>query len=151
MNIRNSVSIALWLAVVLSTNVIAKDIEIYRWVDENNVVHFSQHHPQDTAYSQLTTFSSYKAKKQVLPEQAESLSVNDQLAEHEKNRAEIVAKNKEIVEKNCEAAQLNEKMLNSFDKIMLTGSEGKNRVLSEKEKKAQLALSKKHIDMYCDK
>ncbi|MBL4940416.1 MAG: DUF4124 domain-containing protein [Colwellia sp.] len=150
MNIRHSVTIALWLAVILSTNVIAKDIAIYRWVDENNVVHFSQHQPQTSNYSQLTTFSSYKARKEELPEQAKLPSVDEQLAKYEQEKADIQAKNKKIAETNCKAAQLNEKMLNSFDKVMVTGPDGKNKTLSKKETKAQLALSKKHINMYCE-
>ncbi len=149
MSIRHSASIALWSAVVFSTNIMAKDIAIYRWVDENNVVHFSQHQPQNTNYSDLTTIASYRAREKELPKSAEIPSVDEQLAKYEKDRAEVAAKNKEIAEKNCKAAKLNEKMLNSFDSVMVTDSEGKNRALSEKEKREQLALSKKHINMYC--
>ena len=150
MNIFNSASIALWSAVIFSTNVIAKDIAIYRWVDENNVVHFSQQQPKNSNYSQLTTFSSYKATEKALTEKTTLPSENERLAQFEKERAEVIAKNKEISAKNCEAAQLNEKMLNSFDKITTTTPDGKNKTLSDKEKKAQLALSKEQINMYCE-
>ncbi len=149
MNIRNSTSIVLWSAVVFSTNVIAKDIAIYRWVDENNVVHFSQHQPQNDNYSELTTVASYQARKKELPNSANTASVDEQLSQYEKDKAEVLAKNEEIAEKNCKAAQLNEKTLNSFDSIMFTDSDGKNRALSDKEKKIQLALSKEHISLYC--
>ena len=149
MNIRNAASIALWSAVVFSTNVIAKEIAIYRWVDENNVVHFSQHQPQNSNYSQLTTISSYRAKEKELPKKMKKPSVSDQLAKYEQEKAEILAKNEEIAEKNCKAARLNEKTLNSFDSVMFTDPDGKNRALTDKEKNAQLALSKEHIEMYC--
>lgn len=151
MNIRNSASIALWSAVIFSTNVIAKDIAIYRWVDEKNVVHFSQHQPQNSNYSQLTTVSSYRAREKEQAKSTNTPTVDDQLAQYEKDKAEVLAKNKEIEEKNCKAAQLNEKTLNSFNKIMFTDTDGKNRALSDKEKKAQLALSKEHINLYCKK
>ncbi len=151
MNIRNSTFTVLWSAVVFSTNVIAKDIAIYRWVDENNVVHFSQHQPQNGNYSQLTTVSSYQARKRALPKNHNTPSVDEQLSKYEQDKAEVLAKNKEIAEKNCKAAQLNEKMLNSFDKVMITDPDGKNRALSDKEKKAQLTLSKKHRNLYCAK
>jgi len=149
MNIRNSTSIVLWSAVVFSTNVIAKDIAIYRWVDENNVVHFSQHQPQNDNYSELTTVASYQARKKELPNSTNTASVDEQLSQYEKDKAEVLAKNEEVAEKNCKAAQLNEKTLNSFDSIMFTDSDGKNRALSDKEKKIQLALSKEHISLYC--
>tara|TARA_R110001592_G_scaffold8867_4_gene47923 strand:- start:5654 stop:6127 length:474 start_codon:yes stop_codon:yes gene_type:complete len=151
MNIRHSASIALWSTIVFSTNVIAKDIAIYRWVDENDVVHFSQHQPQNSNYSQLTTFASYQARGVALPKSAQTPSVDEQLSQYKKDKAEVLAKNAEIAEKNCKAAQLNEKMLNSFNKVMITDANGKNSVMSNKEKKAQLALNKEHISLYCKK
>ena len=150
MKMLSSASITLWLSVIFSANVIAQDISIYRWVDENGVVHFSQHQPQDGNYSQLTTFSSYKAKEDAKSKQTSLPSVDDELSEHEKEVAQVTAKNKEIMKKNCEAAQLNEKMLSSFDKVMVADSDGKNRALTDKEKKAQLELTKKQIETFCE-
>lgn len=151
MNIRASAPLLLCFAAVISTNVIAKEIAIYRWVDENNVVHFSQHQPQNSNYSQLSTVSSYQARKKELPKSSSPTSVDAQLTQYEKNKAEVLAKNAEIAEKNCQAAKLNQKMLNSLDTIMITDTDGKNKALSDKEKEAQLALSKEHISLYCKK
>jgi hypothetical protein len=154
MYIRNPTLIVIGLAVMFSTNVMAKEIAIYRWVDENNVVHFSQHQPQNSNYSQLTTFASYQAKQKsanTQPESTQSPSVDEQLAKHEKEQAEIAEKNRVITEKNCKAAKLNIKMLNSFSKVTILGTDGENRVLSNKEKKAQMELSNKHVDLYCNK
>ena len=148
MNIRNSAFITLWAAVIFSTSVIAKDIAIYRWVDENNVVHFSQHQPQSGNYSQLTTVASYQAREKE-KKRSSKPSIDEQLSQFEQETAEVLAKNKEIADKNCKAAQLNETTLNSFDTVMFSDADGKSRVLSAKEKKAQLDLSKKHISMYC--
>lgn len=149
MCIRNSAFIAIWFAAMLSTNAMAKDIAIYRWVDENNVVHFSQHQPHDTNYSQLSTFATYKAKQQ--SEKKQLPSVDEQLTQNKNKQAEIEEKNKVIAEKNCQAAQLNIKMLNSYTKVTTVDPDGKNRVLTDKEKKAQTVLSNKHVDLYCKK
>ncbi|MDX2368243.1 MAG: DUF4124 domain-containing protein [Colwellia sp.] len=154
MCIRNSAFVAICSAIMFSTSAIAKDIAIFRWVDENNVVHFSQHQPKDKNYSQLTTFASYKAKKKSESGGSENKklpSVDEQISKHEKKQAEILEKNKLIAEKNCKAAQLNIKMLNSFSKMTMLDSDGKNRVLTDKEKKAQVTLSNKHVDLYCNK
>jgi hypothetical protein len=148
---RNSASIILWSAVIFSTNVIANDIAIYRWVDENNVIHFSQHLPKDNKYTQLSTVSSYQAREQALPQGSNSTSTEDQLSQYEKDKAEELAKNEEIAQKNCKTAQLNKEMLLSMDKVLITDPDGKNRALSDKEKEVQLALSKKHINLYCTK
>ena len=148
MRISNSAFLTICSAIVFSTNAIAKDIAIYRWVDENNVVHFSQHEPQSNNYSQLITFSSYKAKQKSNVEQLPS--VDDQVVKDEKRQAEILARNKVIAEKNCQAAKVNIKMLNSFNKISVSDSDGKSRVLTDKEKQEQITLSNKHIDLYCN-
>jgi len=133
-------------------NVLAKDVAIYRWVDENNVVHFSQNQPTSKGYSQLTTFSSYRANK------PKNEMVNDEELEAEKlatefdlKQKEIQIKNKEIFKKNCSAAKLNIKMLNSFKKVLYTDPDGKSRILTDKDKQEQLDLSEKHIELYCDK
>lgn len=151
MIIRNSASFLLWSAIVFSTNTIAKEIAIYRWVDENNVVHFSQHQPKGDNYTQLSTVSSYRARDKELPNKSTPTSLEEQLSQDEKNKAEVLAKNEEIAKKNCQTAILNEKMLNSTDKIMINDTEGKDRALSKEERKVQLTLSKEHIELYCEK
>jgi len=153
MCIRNSAFVALWPVVMFSLSVIANDVAIYRWVDENNVVHFSQHQPQTNSYSQLTTFASYKTKQKSANTQSEKKqfpSVDEQLSQHEKDQAEILEKNKVIAENNCKAAQANIKMLNAFSEISIQDPDGNKRVLTEKEKKAQIVLSNQHVDLYCN-
>lgn len=147
MCIRNSAFIVLCSAIVFSASSIAKDIAIYRWVDENNVVHFSQHQPQDDKFSQLTTFASYKAKRQA---KSNTLSTFEKkILQHEEEQAEALDKNKVIAEKNCKAAKLNIKTLNSFSVVSVLDSDGKNKILTNKEKESQIALSNKHVDLYC--
>lgn len=150
MNIRLSASISLGLAVFFSTHVIAKSIAIYRWVDENNVVHFSQQQPQGENYSQLTSIDSYKTTKtQENTAKTAKSAVDEQIDRYEKAQAEIKAKNIEIAASNCKAAQLNVKMLNSYEQVMTTDTDGKNKLLTKAEKAAQLNLSKKHVELYC--
>jgi len=127
----------------------AKEIAIYRWVDSNNVVHFSQNLPKTDNYTQLSTVSSFKAlSKEARQEKAEQ-------AELEQKQISDTAQNQDTFEKNCKAAQLNVKMLSSFDNVLITEetSDGvkTERVLNDKEKEDKLALSRKHIDLYCDK
>lgn len=156
MYFRNSVTIGLWFTVLFSANITAKETVIYRWLDSNNVVHYSQHQPKSGEYTQLTTVSSFQTneKKPIKSNDTpdnDVLTIDDQISQYEKDKAEILAKNAEIAKKNCKAAQLNQQMLNSFDEVMMTGADGKDTVMSDKEKKEQLALNKKHISLYCSK
>jgi hypothetical protein len=145
----NLVFITLSFIIFVSSNVLAKDIPIYRWVDENNVVHFSQNQPKDNNYSELTTSSSYQAKEITPEKNTQSATTNTSLSQFEKNKREVLANNEKIAEQNCQSAQLNEKMLSTLDKVMVIDANGKNKALSDKEKKAQLALSKENINLYC--
>tara|TARA_R110002050_G_scaffold12166_11_gene40249 strand:- start:10 stop:477 length:468 start_codon:yes stop_codon:yes gene_type:complete len=151
MYFRNSAIIGLSFTAVFSVNIIAKEIAIYRWLDENNVVHYSQQPPQGGNYTQLTTTSSFQSKEKQPLESVNKATVDEQISQYEKDKAEVLAKNAEITKKNCQAAKLNEQMLNSFDNVMITDANGKNSVMSDKDKKEQIALNKKQISMYCGK
>ncbi len=147
-----SIRILIIISSFFINNAIAKDIAIYRWVDKNNIVHFSQNQPTSTSYSQLTTFSSFQSKKT-----EKKVTDNKQLAAqkladaYDLKQKKIQIKNKETFKKNCLAAKLNIKMLNSFKKVLYTGPDGKSRILSDKDKQEQLNLSEKHIELYCEK
>ncbi|MGL1958779.1 MAG: DUF4124 domain-containing protein [Colwellia sp.] len=140
-----SIRLLIMSSVLFVTTAVAKDISIYRWVDENNVVHFSQQQPTAEGYSQLTTFSSYKAKTKKTNENPKFLTVQA------KNQHDQMQKNDDIFKKNCQSAKLNLKMLNSFDKILVKDEEGNSTLLDNKQKKKQIEDNKKNIDLYCDK
>ncbi|TYK64383.1 DUF4124 domain-containing protein [Colwellia echini] len=135
----------------LSNIVNAKEIAIYRWVDKNNVVHFSQNLPHGHDYTELSTVSSFKAlsKAERAALEGDDISMQDP----DKQQEATIAKNKEIFAKNCKAARLNIKMLNSLDDIHISeempdGTIG-SRPLTAEEKSSKLALSKKHEELYC--
>jgi len=151
---------ALLTGVLFTSSVInvpnAKDIAIYRWVDKNNVVHFSQNLPRGDEYKELSTVSSYKAlskaERKIIAEQD---MANKEIEDQEKQFDEVSAKNKATYDKNCKAARLNIKMLSSVDDIHVNeeksdGTIG-SRLLTPTEKSDKLALSKKHEELYCNK
>ncbi|MEY8213211.1 MAG: DUF4124 domain-containing protein [Colwellia sp.] len=134
----------------------AKEIAIYRWLDKNNIVHFSQNLPKNDEYKELSTIASYKAlskaERKIIAEQDK---VEQKVADQEKQQDDVIAKNKATFERNCKAARLNIKMLNSLDEIHINeeNSDGTigSRQLTSAEKAEKLTLSKKHKDLYCNK
>ncbi len=145
------------LAVALPvSNLAAKEIAIYRWVDVNNVVHFSQNLPKTDNYTQLSTVSSFKALSKEARQEKALQETSLQYADNvEQQKSAETDQDKATFEKNCQSAHLNIKMLTSYDEVLVTEerSDGikTERVLSDKEKKEKLALSKKHVDLYCEK
>ncbi len=137
-------------------SVSAKEIAIYRWVDKNNVVHFSQNLPTGEEYKELSTISSYKAlSKAERKAIADQDKLDQKVEDQEKQMDETTAKNKAMYDKNCKAALLNIKMLNSLDEIHVNeeksdGTIG-SRPLTPAEKEEKMTLSKKHESLYCKK
>ena len=155
-----SFTAALLTGALLTSSVIncanAKEIAIYRWIDNNNVVHFSQSLPKDNEYKEFSTISSYNALSKA---ERKALAVEEQkklaFEQQETQQDDVIAKNKATYERNCTAARLNIKMLSSLDDIHINeeqkdGSIG-SRPLTTAEKSEKLALSKKHEALYCDK
>lgn len=154
MHIKQFPFVAALMTISVSNCATAKDIAIYRWVDNNNVVHFSQNLPKGNDYKELSTISSYKAlskaQRKALAEEKNSAKLIEQ---QEKQRDMVIAKNKEIFEKNCKVARLNIKMLSSLEAVYVNeekndGSIG-NRPLTAKEKTAKLTLSKEQEKLFC--
>ncbi len=83
----------------------AKEIAIYRWVDKNNIVHFSQNLPKGDEYREFSTISSYKAlskaERQLIAEQE---TAEQEVAVQEKNQDNVIAQNKATYEKNCKSS-----------------------------------------------
>jgi len=153
MVITNSMFTLFLIIIIFSSSTIANDITVYRWVDDNNIVNFGQHQPQEGKFSQLTTIVSYKAKQQSLTNKTTYLvdnkSVDNKKEEAQKIQADTKAKNKEIFANNCKAAQLNIKMLNSLNRILITDANGNNHTLTNEEKKDKLESSQKQVDTFC--
>jgi hypothetical protein len=114
---------------------LADNVIVYRWVDSNNVVHFSQYQPKHDDYTELTMSNVIKAKEEKTtnpPEKPIEVPTN------------IVP-----TADKCEEAKANVSTLKGFDKIQYTNSKGQLQVLSEQEKIQQLAINEKQVEVYC--
>ena len=128
------------LTLIASPIVLAKDVTVYRWVDENGVLHYSQHHPIKNDYAEViidTTYSPVQAPlKNGIKEKEEDI---DELATE-------LAQNSQI---KCKNAQANLRILTDFDKVQISTADGKSSTLSELEKLKRLRLNEKAVDIYC--
>ncbi len=146
--------VALLSLTLCSLKSIAGQVDIYRWVDKNNIVHFSQNLPEPGSYFELSTVSSYEALSK---EARQQKSLQEEQALRSQNQANeqrsITAKNEATFKQNCIAAKQNIKMLKSFDEVLVTEvrSDGKKieRVLNDSEKQDKLLLSERHVKLYC--
>jgi len=129
-----------WLVLsvfVSSTAVLADNVTVYRWVDKNNVVHFSQHQPDHNNYTEISV--STKTPKSVL----NSTGAVEEPAEDTQPLQISGSPEK------CEEAKANVRVLKSYDKIEYTDENGDKQLLSETEKQQQLAINEKQVEVYC--
>lgn len=124
--------------VIFSSSSFAADVIVYRWVDENNIVHYSQQQPEHDNYTELTINKDHKTKEQEKRAQAP--------VDPEPTEAEISAS-----AEKCELASKNLSTLLEFKNIQYESPDGEIKTLSVKEKEQQLALSKKEVEIYCPK
>ena len=127
------------LSAITSVHTFAVESPIYKWVDENNVVHFSHDHPIDIQYSEIAVKLAYKASFE--PLESEINETEETLAD------DIIIEAKDV--EKCKTAKSNITTLTNFDEISVTDSEGKTKILTEEEKTEQLNISNKNKETYC--
>jgi hypothetical protein len=128
------------LALIFSNSVFGSQVTIYRWVDNNNIVHFSQNHPTKGNYTQLSS-SQMKIEKSRINAAAQMKAT----LEEEANKEEV----KDDEKTKCLTAQKNLNTLKNFENIKYKTASGEYKVLTVKEKKAQLMFNKTQIELYC--
>jgi hypothetical protein len=120
----------------------AEKLIVYRWVDKNNVVHFSQHQPLHDNYIEISVDNNKKASLLVDKKQPK-----DQVIALEKKAAN--SPKNDISDDKCKTAQLNMLTLQDFDRIQYKDEKGNVKVLSNLEKEQQLAMNTKQVEVYC--
>lgn len=135
---------------VMAFSSVADDGVIYRWIDKNNVVHFSQHQPDHDNYTTLamTTTKKKSPSSPNNPTATDSSFEKDVAAiNKDDEKSEIEA----TMAQRCEEARANIRTLMSFDSVQYINPKGEAKVLTTTEKNQQIALSEKQVEVYCKK
>lgn len=122
----------------LCSNSLAKDVTVYKWVDDRGIVHYGQHEPLSEDYSELKVNTSYS------PIQA---PLKDIVADDKNLNESLQLASVSTIQ--CKNAQAKLRTLSDFEKIEMTDASGKSRLLSQSEKNQQLRLSEKEVEIYC--
>lgn len=112
----------------------ASNVTIYRWVDSNNVVHFSQQQPEHDDYTELSMSS---------PKRNTTSEKTEPVAKTETALAVEGSKDK------CEEAKANVQTLKTYDKIQYKDTDGKVKVLDATQKQQQIEINEKQVEVYC--
>lgn len=142
-----SVSIILFSSSVYAT-------EVYSWVDENGVQHFSGQPPGHDNYERITlrdrggnrTVTRRPAQQQRQP--AETVVSQEETVITTPDRTVTVI-DPEVIAANCNRARNNLDLVNSRRRIVLTGDDGEPRRLNDDERLALVSESQSYIDENC--
>lgn len=139
MNIK---TLALLSIIFLHFNASAEEKRsFYRWVDENNVVHFSQQQPKHDNYTEMHMTSNSKAKETIDKAKEKPSESPQPIDDNSVNRDEANDK--------CITARKNIKTLQDFDTIKYEDEEGKIKLLTPLEQQQQLTMNTKKAEIYC--
>lgn len=113
----------------------------YKWVDDNNIVQFTERPPKDRAYEKIiVTTSGGREVTTVTEEQAKAEARQETNANIEDvNQANA---------RNCQIARQNMDVLKNIARIRVTEN-GQERVLSPEEKAQRVQDTQKQIDVFC--
>jgi hypothetical protein len=133
----------LFIIVTLFTfQALSSELTVYRWVDKNNVVHFSQYQPVGDDYTEFIISNQSKITSRA--DQTKALSEKENPEDPESDISPTID-----ATKKCKEARENVSMLTAFDKVQYTDEDGIKQVLTGKEKQQQLEINEKRTEVYC--
>lgn len=113
----------------------ATNVTIYRWVDDKQVVHFSQQQPEHENYTELS-MSSPKVNSPIEKTTEKEEKEDTQLA---------IQGSKD----KCEEAKANLQTLMTYDKIQYKDEGGAIKILGKVQKQQQIQINKAQVEVYC--
>ena len=137
MNIK---TLLILLMILVYCNVLAaEELTVYRWIDKNNVVHFSQNQPSHDDYIEISMANNKKS----------SAIIDEKTSTEKPQPIDFVPSDTNDNNDKCVTARENIKILQNFDKIRYKDAKGNVKVLGAVEKEQQLAMNTKQAEVYC--
>lgn len=127
----------------------AEKLTVYRWIDKNNVVHFSQQQPDHDNYIEINMANSKKLPTDLAENSSPDASQkNDNLPVQ--TDVENGVNHDGLINDKCVIARQNLNTLQKFDKVQYKSENGKVTALTALERQQQLAMNTKQIEVYCN-
>ncbi|SHG20854.1 protein of unknown function [Microbulbifer donghaiensis] len=152
------------LAILISILAISAHADgIYKWVDENGVVHFGAQPPKKEGVEVVRKPKSERYKQWQAEQQAMKAETTEDAAtsversvaakpepQQDPQQAEALTKAQQAVRaQRCRMAQTNLKELTTHSRVREIGQDGKMRVLPEEERQQRIADAQQTIQENC--
>ncbi|MBA6391641.1 DUF4124 domain-containing protein [Colwellia sp. BRX10-3] len=145
MNIK---ALSLFLVILVYFDVsAAEQLTVYRWVDKENVVHFSQHQPDHDDYIEISMANNKKSSTIIDKANApESYKISNNNFSDGNAKTDL---DNELNDGKCVTARENINTLQNFDNIQYKDEKGNVRILTALDKQQQLEMNNKQAEVYC--
>jgi len=144
----------LMLALALASTPLVAHAAIYKWVDEDGNVVYSQQKPPGYTKVEVLEEPSPPVSDEEAKEQLESLREKAEAAGEERDLkekvAEEIAEREERIKKNCEIARQNLALLETPARVTLQDAEGNPYFLEEEERQAKIEEARDQVARYCE-
>ena len=154
---RQNISLAVAALLAMTSLPVAAD-QIYRWVDENGVVNFTQQKPRDAdAEAIVTNTGAPRVVDETAAPAPTSAATGENLSpEQEKMleglRAAERARQDEIAQikaDNCQQSRDVLARLTLKDRIRIKGPDGEYTIMPEDERQQRISKAQENIALYC--
>jgi hypothetical protein len=140
---------------------LAANAEVYKWVDKDGNVHFSDQKPEDqaeaetvdTSATELTEAQKKAAERRLELEQQSAIKSKAAQAELEKKKAEMSTQRKKDQGNrvaNCEQGRRGLAISERSNRVYTTDDNGNRTYLSDDERVARIKRYRQIIVDYCD-
>jgi len=138
--------LALIVTLLLSTSpAYAEKIKVYKWVDKNGVVTFSEYRPQEDDYIELEIEGD-----RVVGGNNDELDYNLSGLDREKVDEGVVEELNQKADEYCQKAKHNLNVLDSFKNVRVLDENGQPKVLSDEEIMQQRRLANRQVELFCN-
>lgn len=127
-------------------SVTAEKIKVYKWVDKNGVVTFSEYRPPETEYIELEIEGD-----RVIGGQSEGLDYDLSSLQRDNVDEGVVDELNQKATEYCDKAKHNLNVLDSFNNVRVLDERGQPKVLSQEEISQQRRLANRQIELFCSK
>lgn len=139
-------------ALLVMTPVESSLARLYKWVDENGNVTYSERKPPGQQAEEIKVRRAPVSPSQA-EEQLETMKDKTDTQQKDRDFARTAGsenqKEVEVFKKNCEIARQNRRVLENSSRIQGKDSAGNNYFLDSKEIQAKLEQTNKQIELYC--
>lgn len=144
MNIK---TLSLFLVILVYFDVsAAEQLTVYRWVDKENVVHFSQHQPDHDDYIEISMANNKKSSARIDKASAPKSYKISNNNFSDGNKTDL---DNELNDGKCVTARENINTLQNFDNIQYKDEKGNVKILTALDKEQQLEMNNKQAEVYC--